>query len=201
MKTGATIILLLVSSISLFGQAIPRAAPAKALSWSASSEGPLFVLKETAKAKDGLIYDDGKFSLRLSDSLIYHSASDSFSFWLGTDVGELFVGLERSGGGAYRTRRNALPEFGLNDFGKLKLLWVSSGERFLFTEIGEAWRCVSIEAGGRKLSIDYDHNGTIALVRDGKRSLEPVYKAGRLESVYQTWVGAEGKVSSTSLMR
>ena len=164
--------------------------------WSDSIEGPLFVADAKPKSKDGLIYDRGSFSLRLSDLLSYDRDLDVYSLWLGQNVGEQLVLLRRSAG-AYRGNLPGQGDLGLNDFGKLKLLWLSSGERFLFTEINSAWHCVTVEdAHGRKLYVDYDRDGGIALVREGERSVEPVYQSGRMVSVRQMWPSSSGRVLS-----
>lgn len=162
-------------------------AHSKALSWSSGNTGALFVRSEKSRLKDGLIYDGGDFSFRITDVLSYDVEHDSFSFWAGTDVGVQFIALRRKAG-AYRGKLGSGCDVGLNDLGKLKLIWVSSGERFLFTEVNGAWRCVSVEdVAGRKLFIDYDRDGVVALVRDFDRRLEPIYRAGQLAQVYQSW--------------
>lgn len=171
------------------------------LSWSAGADGPLFVLDEKPKSKDGLIYDGGEFSLRLADVLTYDREMDSFSLWLGQRSGEQLVMLKRNAG-SYRGKLPARGDLGLNDFGKLKLLWLSTGERFLFTEINSVWHCVTIEnARGRKLYIDYDREGAISRVREGERIVEPVYENKRLVSVRQTWPGVSGKFLTVSVLR
>ncbi len=166
--------------------------------WSESNEGPLFVADAKSKSKDGLVYDRGAFSLRLSDVLSYDRDLDTYSLWLGQNVGEQLIVLRRSAG-AYRGKLPGQGDLGLNDFGKLKLLWLSSGERFLFTEINSAWHCVTVEdAHGRKLYVDYDRDGGITLVREGERSVEPVYQSGRLVSVRQMWPSSSGKILSVN---
>lgn len=169
-----------------------------ALAWSDSNEGPLFVVDVKPKSKDGLIYDHGSFSLRLSDVLSYDRDLDVYSLWLGQNVGEQLILLRRSAG-AYRGKLPGQEDLGLNDFGKLKLVWLPSGERFLFTEINSAWHCVTVEdVRGRKLYVDYDRDGGITLVREGERSVEPVYQSGRLVSVRQMWPSSLGKVLSVN---
>lgn len=171
------------------------------LAWSAAGDGPLFVADAQPKSKDGLIYDGGGFSLRLADVLVYDRKLDCFSLWLGRESGEQLTVLRRSGG-SYRGALSGGGDLGLNDFGKLKLIWLSSGERFLFTEINSEWHCVAVEdVRGRKLFIDYDREGAVTLVRDGERSLEPVYRDGRLVRAYQSWpLRSGGRELATTLL-
>jgi len=191
------VVCLLVASSAL-GQAwgdkaVVQAERPKALCWSSLDVGPLFVTATQPKSKDALIYDGGDFSLRLTDTLSYDRTSDYFSFWLGVPVGEQFVYVKHSEAG-YATSVRGIGSFVVSDLGKLKLLSVSSGERFLFTEVGGAWRCVSVvDRGGRQLLIDYNRNGVITQVRDGRRTLEPVYRSDRLASVYQIWPISAGR--------
>lgn len=197
MRTVLFLIVCLLFAPSALGQAwgdkaVVRAERPKALCWSSSDVGPLFVAATQPKSKDALIYDGGDFSFGVTDVLSYNFEGDSFSFWAGTALGKQLVSLRRTAG-AYRGKLAGARDVGLNDFGKLKLVWVSSGERFLFTEVNGAWRCVSMEdARGRKLFIDYDRAGSVVLVRDLDRNLEPVYRAGQLVQVYQSWSSRSG---------
>ena len=183
--------MLVIWSTCSWGQTVERNDGVKALAWSSNAEGALFVETSSPKSKDALLYDSGDFSFRLSDPLYWNRESGVFSFWLGTAAGEVLIYLKSAGvaGGNGSGQRR----FVVEDLGKLKLLKVSSGEGFLFTEIAGVWRCVSISDRGRKLLIDYDRNGLISRVRDNVRTLEPVYSGERMVSVYQTWPVAAGR--------
>ena len=188
LRTIVLVALCLTTVTSVLGQVKDEQHGRSALAWNSSDEGRLFIEDPEPKSKDGLIYDGGKFSLRLADALTYDRELDVFSFWVGFDWGAQLIVMRRVAG-AYRGQLPGVGDLGLNDLGKLKLIWLASGERLLFTEVNGAWRSVMVEdARGRKVYVDYDREGAIVLVRDGVRRAEPVYKdGGRLDSVYQSW--------------
>lgn len=177
--------------------------------WSASFSGELFV-PITGVERTGLEgrfgYDTGDFLLLLTKSLYYDSSSDYFftSVGRGARQGLLMLRFQCGGcrgNGLYRTVNG--PELTLNDLGSLKLLKDEKGLSVLFTQVGDGeWRPVAVtRPDGGKLLIEYGREGLISEMRDSEsRSLTPVYKAGRLDSVYQTWTGSEGKISRQSVM-
>jgi len=181
----------------------------RVLVWSGSLSGELFV-PITGGERSGLegrfVYDAGGFLFLLTKSLYYDSRSDYFftSIGQGPRQGLLMLHFQCGGcrgKGLYRTVNG--PELTLNDLGSLKLLKDEKGLSVLFTQVGDGeWRPVAVtRADGAKLLIEYGRDGLISEMRDSdRRSLVPVYKAGRLDSVNQTWTGGAGKVSRQSLM-